>query len=108
MSMTRREFVQRTATGAVAAVGSASFLAYDRGAFADENAIPVPEPRIARFERMAYGMFIHWGLYSQLGRGEWVMHREKIPKQEYRKLRETFTAKDFDGRKIALFFSDSW
>jgi len=26
-----------------------------------------------------FGMFIHWGLYSILGRGEWVMHNEKIP-----------------------------
>ena len=30
-------------------------------------AIPTPEPRIARFERMGYGMFIHWGLYAHLG-----------------------------------------
>jgi alpha-L-fucosidase len=46
-------------------------------------------------------MFIHWGLYSQLGRGEWVMNREKIAKPEYRKLLKTFTAADFDGRAIA-------
>ncbi|MCP4640389.1 MAG: alpha-L-fucosidase [bacterium] len=63
--------------------------------------MPTPEPRVARFERMAYGMFIHWGLYAQLGRGEWVMHMEKIPADKYRKLKDTFTAKDFDGRAIA-------
>ena len=102
MSMTRREFVQQTATGAAAAMGSAGLLGNNQRATADDgDAVPVPEPRIAQFERMAYGMFIHWGLYSQLGRGEWVMHREKIPKAEYRKLRDTFTAKDFDGRSIA-------
>ena len=33
-------------------------------------AIPTPEPRIARFERMGYGMFIHWGLYAHLGQSE--------------------------------------
>jgi alpha-L-fucosidase len=64
-------------------------------------AIPTPEARIARFEKLAYGMFIHWGLYAQLGRGEWVQHMEKIPVDEYKKLKDTFTAKDFDGRKIA-------
>ena len=102
MSMSRRKFVLQTATGAAAAMGSAGILINKERATADDPvAIPVPEPRIARFERMAYGMFIHWGLYSQLGRGEWVMHREKIPKAEYRKLRDTFTAKDFEGRKIA-------
>ena len=63
--------------------------------------IPTPEPRVARFEEMAFGMFLHWGLYSQLGRGEWVMHNEKIPVEEYKKLRDTFTASDFDGRAFA-------
>jgi alpha-L-fucosidase len=63
--------------------------------------IPVPAPRIERFERLAYGMFIHWGVYSQLGRGEWVMNREQIPVADYTKLKDTFTAADFDGRTIA-------
>ena len=35
--------------------------------------IPVPEKRIAEFENRGFGMFIHWGLYSQLARGEWAM-----------------------------------
>jgi alpha-L-fucosidase len=45
-----------------------------------------------RAERMAwwraarFGMFIHWGLYSQVGRHEWVMNRERIPIAEYEKL----------------------
>ena len=64
-------------------------------------AIPVPEKRIARFEKLGFGMFIHWGLYSQLGRGEWVQFVEKIPKEEYAKLKDTFTAKEFNGREIA-------
>ncbi|MEE2831448.1 MAG: alpha-L-fucosidase, partial [Candidatus Latescibacterota bacterium] len=40
-------------------------------------AVPVPEPRVARFEQLGYGMFIHWGLYAQLGQGEWVQHLRK-------------------------------
>ena len=32
-------------------------------------AIPVPEKRIAEFENFGFGMFVHWGLYAQLGRG---------------------------------------
>src|SRR5262245_9532749 len=31
------------------------------------------------------GLFIHWGLYSGVGRGEWVMENKAIPPQEYRK-----------------------
>jgi len=64
-------------------------------------AIPVPEKRILDFEEMGFGMFIHWGLYSQLGKGEWVQHIHGIPKEEYVKLQDTFTASKFDGRKIA-------
>ncbi len=32
----------------------------------------VPEKRIAAFEKLGFGMFVHWGLYSQKGKGEWV------------------------------------
>ena len=27
----------------------------------------VPEKRISDFEKLGFGMFVHWGLYSQLG-----------------------------------------
>lgn len=102
MAVTRREAL-RTMTGlSVGAAAMMSGTAFGANADGDAvGAIPRPEPRVARFERMAYGMFLHWGLYSQLGRGEWVMHMEKIPPAEYRKLRDTFTAADFDGRRIA-------
>lgn len=41
------------------------------------------------------GMFIHWGLYSILGRGEWARFNEKIPKEEYEGLAEKFIPEDF-------------
>lgn len=62
---------------------------------------PTPARRVAAFENLAFGMFVHWGLYSQLGRGEWVQHFEKIPSSEYLKLMETFTAEDFDAVALA-------
>jgi alpha-L-fucosidase len=70
-------------------------------------AIPTPEPRIARFEKLGYGMFIHWGLYAQLGQGEWVQHLRKIPMDEYVQLTKTFTAEGFDGRAIARIARDA-
>ena len=63
--------------------------------------IPVPEKRVAEFERFGFGMFIHWGLYSQLGKGEWIQNIGQIPKEEYVKLQNTFTASKFDAHKIA-------
>lgn len=63
--------------------------------------IPIAEKRVADFENMGFGMFIHYGLYSQMGCGEWVMNIANIPVNEYKKLFDTFTAKDFDAVKIA-------
>ena len=62
--------------------------------------IPTPEKRIADFENLGFGMFIHWGLYSQVGKGEWIQSIQKVPKEEYQKLQETFTASKFDARHI--------
>ncbi|MDR6882431.1 alpha-L-fucosidase [Bacillus sp. 3255] len=63
--------------------------------------ISQPLPRIARFERLAFGMFVHYGLYSQLGQGEWVQYHQGIDKSKYMKLMDKFTAEKFDGREIA-------
>lgn len=41
------------------------------------------------------GMFVHWGLYSLLGRGEWVRFNEQIPEKEYEALAEEFNPRDF-------------
>ena len=110
MNRTRRRFMQDlTSLGVGAALGGHAKLALGaekKDSSSDDTkgtdmSVPKPEPRIERFEKLAYGMFIHWGLYAQEGRGEWVMHMEKIPVAEYKKLKETFTAKDFDGRAIA-------
>ncbi len=40
-----------------------------------------------------FGMFIHWGLYSVLGRHEWVMEQEGIPVSEYEPLAKQFKPK---------------
>lgn len=48
------------------------------------------ERRLQWFRAARFGMFIHWGLYSQLGRHEWVMNRERIPVKEYEPLADTW------------------
>lgn len=55
------------------------------------------------FRDARYGLFLHYGLYSLLGRHEWVQFREKIPVAEYEKLKDGFTAEGFDAMKIAEF-----
>ncbi len=58
------------------------------------------DPRAAAtdwFRNARYGMFIHYGLYSLLGRGEWVQLSDKIHVAEYAKLADRFTADKFDA-----------
>ncbi len=64
-------------------------------------AVPVPERRIAEFEGFGFGMFIHWGLYSLLGEGEWILHRQGMPLEQYAKLKDRFAAEKFDAGRIA-------
>jgi alpha-L-fucosidase len=61
---------------------------------------PTPLPRIANFERLAFGMFIHYGLYSLLGRDAWLSFHEQIPLTDYARLADRFTAEKFDAREI--------
>lgn len=65
-------------------------------------AIPKAEKYIADFEKLGFGMFVHWGLYSQLGQGEctFLSHNRKM--SDYKKLKDTFTAEDFDAEKLVL------
>jgi len=48
-----------------------------------------------------FGMFVHWGLYAQLGRHEWVMNRERIPIKEYEKLADSWKPKERPAREWA-------
>ena len=55
------------------------------------------KPDIQWFKNARYGMIIHYGVYSLLGRGEWVLNREEIPVEEYKGLAKEFTADKFDA-----------
>ena len=65
-------------------------------------AIPKPLKRIEDFEKLGFGMFVHWGLYSQLGMGEWTYHSHKRNMEEYKLLKNSFTAENFDAEALVL------
>ncbi len=84
--------------------------------------IPKAKKYVLDFEQMGFGMFVHWGLYSQLGRGEWALFHDALKRvpspafgngrgylmnDEYKKLMETFTAEDFDAEKLVLMAKDA-
>ena len=49
------------------------------------------------FGKARFGLFIHWGIYSLLGRGEQVLFREHLAPSEYRKLAQRFHLFDLES-----------
>jgi alpha-L-fucosidase len=64
---------------------------------------PTESPQQQWFRDAKFGMFIHWGVYSVLGDGEWVMNNQKIPVAEYEKLAGQFNPAELDAAEwVAL------
>ncbi len=59
------------------------------------------------FENAGFGLFIHYGLYSLLEKGEWVQLTDTIPVAEYAKLRDEFTADQFNADEITQLARDA-
>lgn len=59
------------------------------------------------FEESRFGVFIHWGVYSVLGDGEWVMNNQNFGLDEYSLLPKFFNPLDFNAKKWAKLFKDS-
>ena len=84
-----------TLIGAAGAAAGSTSLSCNRvttpPAQKTSEAPPLDHERRIRWWREAkFGMFIHWGLYSLLGRHEWVMEMEGIPVAEYERLAGQF------------------
>ncbi len=57
--------------------------------------------RLSWWREARFGMFIHWGLYAQAARHEWVKKRERIPDEEYQKYFEIFNPDLFNPTEWA-------
>lgn len=64
-----------------------------------------------------YSMFIHWGIYSEMGGewkgktyygiGEWIMHTAKISVDEYKAFSQNFNPSRFDAKAIVKLAKDA-
>ena len=75
--------------------------------YADQYADDPRRAALEWFKDARYGLFLHYGLYSMLGRHEWVQYRDKIHVDEYEKLMDSFTAEGFDADYITDLALDS-
>ena len=57
------------------------------------------QPSVQWFEEARLGMFIHFGPYSVLGNGEWVMNSRPITGSDYRRLQDIFNPQAFDAKE---------
>jgi alpha-L-fucosidase len=94
---------KRIAAGLVSALLLTGMAGMARPVLAQDNVPHIerikgdnPEARLQWWRNARFGMFIHWGLYSILGRGEWVQWNEQIPVNEYAKLADQFKPTHFD------------
>ena len=95
---------------------SVSLIAQDKGNYLNESKEEF-QKRMLWFTDAKYGMFIHFGLYSQLGGewegkiydkyAEWIQANADIPTQVYAMLTSTFNPKDFDADFIAKTAKDA-
>lgn len=60
------------------------------------------------FKNARYGMMIQYGLYSLLERGEWVLNREHLPIDEYKKLADRFTAHELNFDTLLKKAKSEW
>ena len=59
------------------------------------------EARMQWWTDARFGMFIHWGLYAQAARHEWVKNRERMTDEEYQKYFEIFNPDLFNPTEWA-------
>ena len=70
---------------------------------------PTPDNLKARqwFQDAKFGLFIHWGVYSVLGRGEWVMNNDKITVADYEKIPAQFNPTEFNPAEWVAMAKDA-
>src|SRR5205085_11554821 len=94
--MNRRNYLALMGAAAGAVASTRLDLVSGQEPRAADNGAPTTSTVEDRTRRMKwwheakFGMFIHWGLYSTLGRHEWVMENEGIPAAEYERYAANF------------------
>jgi alpha-L-fucosidase len=79
-----------------------SLLLFTIGLAAAAAAGPADKPqapaadRLQWFREAKFGLFIHWGVYSMIGREEWARQILQIPLKEYQYYADNFDPVDFD------------
>jgi len=103
VNVTRRGLLN--SFGAAAAISSIApaplFAQPEKNAGPTTSTVADRERRMKWWHEARFGMFVHFGLYSVLGRHEWAMEEEGIPVAEYQQLAKVFNPKPHAARAWA-------
>jgi alpha-L-fucosidase len=76
-----------------------AFVSISYCQYVADSTLLLPKNDMQWWRDAKFGLFIHFGLYSVLGRGEWVMWSEKIDTADYSPLRDKFTCEKFNAEE---------
>lgn len=98
------------ASGQVEGEQIATSTAHPVASIQDHENSAARDARMAWWREARFGMFIHWGLYSEPagtwkgkqipGTGEWIMNNASIPVADYKDLATTFNPTAFSAHEI--------
>ena len=74
-----------------------------------QSYMPTEENLVARqaFADARFGIFLHWGIYSVFGQGEWYMTNQNINHKEYAKAANAFYPHDFNANEWVKAFKEA-
>src|SRR6266576_3367797 len=100
----RRHYLKLMAASAGLAAAAPLALAQEGAAKTSAQQVGPPpghERRMQWWQEAKFGMFIHWGLYSLIGRHEWAMEVEGVSIPQYEMLAKHFNPKPNAARDWA-------
>jgi alpha-L-fucosidase len=69
---------------------------------------PAPPPdRLQWFREAKFGLFIHWGVYSMIGREEWARQLLQIPLKDYQYYADNFNPVNFNPDEWAALAKEA-
>jgi alpha-L-fucosidase len=78
-----------------------SFLVMSAAAQLPRETAQQKEERMRWWTEARFGMFIHWGLYAQPARHEWVKKNERMTNEDYQKYFDVFNPDLYDPHEWA-------
>ena len=80
----------------------------NREALANANATMTVSPAgRQRFLDAKFGMCVHWGVYSAMDRGEWVLYRDRMDMREYEEMARKFNPLNFNADEWIRIAADA-